>query len=123
MIRHAIKRKIWINHNIESWKDLLFYTFGQNKIPGYSKGLLGLNKAQDELILFFEENGYLPQYNDFKNIYGYIRRGDWLKFKISNWNDMMTRVFGRVNQPTSAVNKENFQIIGKKSIESVEIIQ
>jgi hypothetical protein len=120
LINHAIKRKIWVDHNIESWTDLLFYTFGKRMIPGYSNGLMGLNKAQEDLILFFEKNGFLPRYNDFTSIYGYICRGDWLKFDIYTWNDMMKRIFGRVNHSRYPNKKEDLQFVEEKLIKLKE---
>lgn len=120
LIASAIKKKYWSDFNIESWKDLLFYVFGKNTVPGYSKGTMGFNKALEEIKTYFEKNGRIPRTGDFTCMQGVIRRGYWEKFKIRSWNDILKHVFGIVNHPTFQEKKEFFQFIRKKLIKYYE---
>ncbi len=114
LIASAIKKKYWIDYNIEYWKDLLFYIFGKSMIPGYSRGSMGFNKAREELSSFFEKNGCIPWYDDFACMQGVIRRGYWHKFDIKSWSDMLKCAFGIENQPSITERKEFLQVIQKK---------
>ncbi len=57
LIRHASNRGSWTQFGINSWRDLLRYVFGLNKIPYRNwKGKEGLHLAQEILMNFHKEH-------------------------------------------------------------------
>ena len=94
----AVTRGIWKKFGISTWNDLLKQVFGEVNIEhNLYEGIEGLNNAQEELRKFYEKYKKLPITKDFEQINGVIHRKVWQEFGISKWNDLLKKVFGKVN--------------------------
>ena len=97
----AISRGEWISFGIKSWNDLLIKTFGEvtYKVREYT-GEQGLKRAIDELLMFKTIHKKLPRAYEkkFNGIHAALCRGDWIKFGIKTWNDILLKTFGEVNK-------------------------
>ncbi len=98
-IVNAICRGYWHKFGIKTWNDLLIEIFGEvkKKHEEYC-GDKGLNKAKEELLLFYKIHGRLPKTRDNLSKIKYaIRARYWEKWNILTWNDLLREVFGKVN--------------------------
>ncbi|MHA1148415.1 MAG: hypothetical protein ACTSR8_09230 [Promethearchaeota archaeon] len=98
-ISSAISRGMWKEFGIFTWNDLLDKVFGKiNKDINKYSGRSGLEIAIQELENFKKEHKKLPTSNSkgITSIYTAIRRGEWLEYGISTWNDLLNSVFGAI---------------------------
>lgn len=99
-IHGAIYEQEWIAFGVGKWNDLLIRTFGEVNIEsGFYTGEQGLQRAIDELRTFKAKYGRLPKTDDkeMSGIITAINYREFASFGIRKWNDLLRRVFGRVN--------------------------
>jgi len=116
-IRYAIYKGFWNKFGIKTWNGLLIEIFGEvkKKHEEYC-GEKGFNKAKEELLLFSKIHGRLPTTRDKLSKIKYaIKSRYWEKWQILTWNDLIRKVFGKVN------NEINIYT-GKKGLERVKDI-
>jgi len=96
------KHKYWKEFGINSWKDLLIYTFGEEQLKKWKEleEQQIFDKAISELKKIYEKTNRLPLCTKDKEINwitSAIHFGKWKSFGISTWNDMLRHVFGEIN--------------------------
>ena len=99
-VRYAIRRGEWSYLGIKKWNDLIMYVFGEvNVIRNKYIGEKGLEIAIHELKEFKKIQNRIPKSDDngIGGIISAIYRGRWLSYDIRNWNDILYRVFGEIN--------------------------
>ncbi|MFX1384740.1 MAG: hypothetical protein ACFFBP_20125 [Promethearchaeota archaeon] len=122
-IRNSIlSSKYWSEFGIQSWNDILEYTYGKeflNKLKN-SEDKLIFKKAILELKEFHAIKRRLPKYSDtkIKWISASVSNQRWQKFGISTWNDLLMNVFGDINLKHNLYEgKDGF----KKAIEELQV--
>ncbi|MHA1150868.1 MAG: hypothetical protein ACTSR8_21825 [Promethearchaeota archaeon] len=94
----AVTRGIWRKFGIYTWNDLLKQVFGKTNLEhNIYEGTEGFNRAKEELRNFYEKFNKLPTAKDFDSIRNTIARKAWEKYDILKWNDLLFKVFGKVN--------------------------
>lgn len=95
----AVQRGEWEKFGITTWNDLLNSIFNAIyfEIDKY-KGKTGLERAIKEMKTYHNKNNKKPTSNTigFSGIYKFIQKGEWKKFGITSWNDLLKRVFGEI---------------------------
>ncbi len=97
---NVVARGIWSEFGINTWNDLLIYTFKKiNKSSNLYKGELGLNRAKIVLKNYYKKYKKKPtsEIKEVASILVAIKRNYWSKFGIKSWNDLLENVFGNVN--------------------------
>jgi len=115
-ISSAITRGMWRDFGINTWNDLLNRVFGEiNKDINKYSGAKGYELAVQELKEFKKKYNKLPtsRSKGITSIYTVIRRGEWKKFGITSWNDLLYLVFEEFH---FEINKYK----GKKGLEKAK---
>jgi hypothetical protein len=95
---NLIRTGLWNVYGIKSWNDMLSYVF--DAVNSESKkyvGSDGLEYAINELKEENKKNSKLPKYDSHIGITCAIRRGYWNDLGIKTWNDLLIRIFGKIN--------------------------
>ena len=104
----AISKGFWLEWGVRTWNDLILIAFedSNKKSPKYN-GLEGLNIAIAELKDFYENNNRMPVCSDklkdqfINRIINSIRKKLWVDFGVKTWNQLLLKVFGKVNLKSS----------------------
>lgn len=99
-IYDAIQRREWIDFGIKTWNDLLKSIFGEINLASKKYiGLEGFNRAIQEIKEFFKKNKRIPDSNQkkMKGIISAIYRGEFERFGIKTWNDLLKIALGKIN--------------------------
>ena len=99
-ITGAIARKAWESNGINTWYDFMSTMFGVAKFERNKyTGKKGLDRAIKEITQYNEEFGKIPAALDkrVKSITNAIYRGHLRSEGITGWNDLIDRIFGKVN--------------------------
>ena len=101
----AAKRGVWKDLGIESWNDLFKITFGIKAIErNIYIGKKGLERAIKEIRVYKKETGKNPSLPEMDAIYRVIKKGEWGKYGIVCWNDILQAAIGEVN-----VERKNYK--------------
>ena len=127
-IINACIRKRWIEWGIESWNELMIYTFDRvknAKVNSKWLGKEGLNRAEYVLREFKEKESRIPTSKDkgINGIYNSCLKGYWKEWKIEFWNDLLKYVFGEIHRRKNIKKKSPAQgkWKGDKSLEKAKI--
>ncbi len=98
-IAQATIRGCWKEFGIHCWNDLLRDVFKEvNREHIKYVGKKGLNRAKEELLLFYKINGRLPRNEDAGGgIKKACKSRYWEKWNVLYWNDLLREVFGKIN--------------------------
>ena len=98
---NAIERGEWVSTGINNWNNLLLYVFGEVNAPKNKyKGKKGLETAIRILKDFEKKNKKIPRSKD-KGMLGIakaMKRGEWINQGLTEWNDLLQLVFGKVHK-------------------------
>jgi hypothetical protein len=100
-ISEAVYNEYWKDLGINTWNDLLMLTFGKINLPrGIYTGKNGLSNAIEKMKAFKIKEGRIPKIKDvgMSGIEGAIKLKYWIDFGIRKWNDLLMRVFGKINK-------------------------
>jgi hypothetical protein len=110
-IWRAAKRGVWKDLGIETWNDLFIITFGVSAIERYKYvGKKGLERAIKEIKDYKKKMKKNPSVPEMDSIYRAIKKGNWKKYGINCWNDILYIAIGEVN-----VERKDYK--GKKGLE------
>jgi translation elongation factor EF-1beta len=110
-IWRAAKRSVWKDLGIETWNDLFIITFGVSAIERYKYvGKKGLERAIKEIKDYKKKMKKNPSVPEMDSIYRAIKKGNWKKYGINCWNDILYNAIGEVN-----VERKDYK--GKKGLE------
>lgn len=121
-IASSVSRGIWKKFGINVWNDLMKHTFGEiNLEHNVYEGIEGFNKAKKELLAYYDKHKKLPTTNDFELIVRSIYRGVWQEYNINSWNDILRKLFGKVNLNLQNDYTDEFSLARvKKELRSFE---
>lgn len=106
-ISEAIRRGSFADQGIITWNDILKITFGEiNKERNKYVGRKGLESAKKVIREFYKKNKKKPTMRSrgMRGIYGAVKRGEWKKFGLKTWNDLLKHVFNCVNKIRNKYN-------------------
>jgi len=98
-ISNAISRGMFKEQGVLTWNDLMKITFNKvNRKNNIYEGRKGFEEAVQELKDFKEKYGKEPAVGDKDVIYRTVKRGEWIEFGISSWDELLNYTFGEFNQ-------------------------
>ncbi|MHA1150869.1 MAG: hypothetical protein ACTSR8_21830 [Promethearchaeota archaeon] len=100
-IINSIRKKLWVDFGVITWNQLLLKAFGKVNLKT-SKEISNeerLNISIAELKDFYEKNNRMPVCKDkgMSKILYHINKGALSEFGINKWNDLLRRVFDKIN--------------------------
>jgi len=98
-IHTAIRRGYYTEFGISTFHEFLLYVFNEFNVrpSGYYEGNLGLQRAKNEALDYFDENNRQPTSNDLTSIMNAIYRENWKDYGINTWYDFLVHTFGEAN--------------------------
>jgi len=98
-IVNTIRRGHWKCFGITTWNEMLNYVFKKINVErNMHVGITGLDRASRKIRDFYKKNRRKPRARELPSIATSISNGNWQKFGISCWNDLLFCIFSDVNQ-------------------------